>query len=320
MFSIIIATRDRPALLERALRSIAAQESRAFEVLLVDDSGSAENRARNAALAAKWVPGAKVIEAGGSEQGLGPGEARNRGIAAAQQPYLAFLDDDDEWIDPGYLMRAGAAVGRWDLDLLFADQVAVRADSSVVAGPVWAEDLAGKLGATATDGVHRLTVEQVLLSDGFAHLNTTVLRREFAWDRLGGFDAAIRYEEDRDLYLRAIDAAEAIGYMPGVVARHYVPEMRSSASSIAVAVREACRLAVLGKAVGARHAAVRARGRRDRSFALQKMSARAAAAGAFGEAIEHGRAALRDRVSVRWGLVVAGLYVRRAISRRSQAG
>lgn len=328
MFSIIIATRDRPELLARALRSVAAQRHDAYELVLVDDSASGEARARNAAEVAATVPGATIVAAG---EGLGPGEARNRGIAAARGEFLAFLDDDDEWIDPDYLRRAGEAVAGLGLDLLFADQMAVRADGRVVEGPVWAEDLAEKVraaGVTARDGAYLLTVEQVLLSDGFAHLNTTILRRSLV-DELGGFDAAIRYEEDRDLYLRAIDAAGTsgdmplagtIGYMPLVVARHHVPEGRASASSISVEEREACRLAVLGKGVaGARHPAVRARCRRDRASTLKKASVRAAAAGRFDVAVRQGRAALRDRFSWKWAAFVAGLYVRSAVSRRAQA-
>ncbi|MGI4801458.1 MAG: hypothetical protein ACRYG8_47020, partial [Janthinobacterium lividum] len=70
----------------------------------------------------------------------------------------------------------------------------------------------------------------------------------------------------------------------------------------------------------ARSPAVRARCRRDRVYALKKMSARAAAAGEFGAAIRDGRAALRARFGAKWAVFVAGLYVRKVFSRRSQAG
>ena len=329
VFSIIIATRDRPELLARALRSVMAQRYRAFEVLLIDDSSTAAMRARNAAvLAEAGVGGAgvggAVLAVPAVAGGSGPGDARNRGLAHATQPYVAFLDDDDEWTDPAYLEAAAAAIGRLGLDLHFADQEAVRADGSVVPRPVWAEDLADKLpagGAVADGGTYRVSVEQVLLSDGFAHLNTTIVRRSLAWERLGGFDGEFRYEEDRDFYLRVIDVADAIGYTPGMVARHHVPAGRASASSVAVGVRDAGRLAVLDKAIaGARSPAVRARCRRDRVYTLKKMSARAAVAGEFSVAIRDGRAALREKFGAKWAVFVAGLYVRRAFSRRSQAG
>lgn len=324
MFSVIIATRDRPELLERALRSVAAQQYRDLELLLVDDSSTAVSRSQNAASLKALVPTGTIITTGPRPGGSGPGEARNRGIAQATRPYVAFLDDDDEWIDPEYLARAAAAIERLGLDLHFADQEARRADGSVVLGPVWAEDLADKLTATgqiAHDGVFLLSPDQALLSDGFAHLNTTIVRRTLAWDRLGGFDRDIRYEEDRDFYLRALDVAEAIGYTPGVVARHHVPAFRASASSIATEQKEACRLAVLGKAIAtAQNVALRTRCQRDRAYALKTMSVREAAAGELAAAIKHGRAALRDQFGGKWAAFVASLYLRNALSRRSHAG
>ncbi len=323
MFSIIIATRDRPELLKRALRSVMAQRWREFEVLLIDDSSTEAMRTRNEVVLADAGVGGSTLAVPAVAGGSGPGDARNRGLAHATRPYVAFLDDDDEWTDPEYLAAAAAAIERLGLDVHFRDQQAVRADGSVVPPPVWAEDLAQKLparGTVANRGTYRVTVEQVLLSDGFAHLNTTIVRRSLAWERLGGFDGEIRYEEDRDFYLRLIDVAGAIGYTPGVVARHYVPDGRASASSIAAEARDACRLAVLDKAIaGARSPVVRARCRRDRVYALKKMSARAAAAGEFGPAIRDGRAALRARFGAKWAMFVAALYVRRAFSRRPQA-
>ena len=324
VFSVVIATRDRPELLARSLRSVAAQRLRDVELLLVDDSSTEATRAHNAALLGDLVPAGVIIAIGPGAGGSGPGEARNRGMARATRPYVAFLDDDDEWIDPDYLARAATTIERFGLDLHFADQEAQRGDGSVVSGPVWAEDLADKLpasGAVADDGVFLLSPDQVLMSDGFAHLNTTIVRRSLAWDRLGGFDDKIRYEEDRDFYLRALDAAGAIGYTPRLVARHYVPASRASASSIATEQKEACRLAVLNKAIGTtRNAVVRTRCRRDRAYALKTMSVREAAAGELAAAIGHGRAALRDQFGAKWAAFVASLYLRNAFSRRSHAG
>ncbi len=324
MFSVVIATRDRPHLLRRALGSVAAQTFADFELILVDDSASEPGRAKHAALLRELVPTGALCPLPPEEGGHGPGHARNHGIAQATRPYVAFLDDDDEWIDPDYLETAAAAIERFGLDLHIADQEAVRADGAKVGGPVWSEDLAALLpraGLVAREGTFLASPEHLMRSAGFAHLNTTIVRRTLAWDRLGGFDPDIRYEEDRDFHLRAIDAAGAIGYTPRLVARHHVPAARASASSIAPEERERCRLRVLDKAIGsAGHAAIRARCRRDRGYTLKRMSAREAERGEFSAAIQHGRAALRDGFGVKWLLFLASLYARSALSRRSQAG
>lgn len=324
MFSVVIATRDRTHLLRRALRSVAAQTFPDFEVILVDDSTTEQARAEHAALLKELLPSGRLCPLPPEQAGHGPGGARNHGIGQARRDYIAFLDDDDEWIDPAYLEIAAASIARLDLDLHLADQEAVQPDGSVVAGPVWSEDLAWLLpsaGLVASAGTFLVSPEQLLLSNGFAHLNTTIVRRALAWDRLGGFDRSIPYEEDRDFHLRVIDVADAIGYTPRLVARHHVPAARASASSIPQAERDACRLRVLQKSVhSAAHAAIRARCRRDRAYTLKRMSQQAAQRGEFAAARRYGREALHGGFGAKWLLYLASLYVRSAAARRSHAG
>jgi glycosyltransferase involved in cell wall biosynthesis len=92
--SVVIAAFEQPDLLERALASVAAQQPRGpAEILVVDDAsrdGTAEVAERI---------GARVIR---HPRNLGSTAARNAGIAAATQPWLALLDQDDEWL-PGHL-------------------------------------------------------------------------------------------------------------------------------------------------------------------------------------------------------------------------
>jgi glycosyltransferase involved in cell wall biosynthesis len=89
LFSVIIPTYNRAALLQAALESVFAQEFRDFEVLVVDDGSTDETET--------------VVNGFGSrpqylrQQNNGPGAARNFGIQAAQGTYVTFLDSDDLW-------------------------------------------------------------------------------------------------------------------------------------------------------------------------------------------------------------------------------
>jgi glycosyltransferase involved in cell wall biosynthesis len=88
---------DRAATIGRALASVAAQRpDPPAEVIVVDDrstDGSAE---------VAEAAGARVIR---RERQGGPNAARNAALGAIEQPWVAFLDSDDEWL-PHHLARA----------------------------------------------------------------------------------------------------------------------------------------------------------------------------------------------------------------------
>jgi hypothetical protein len=90
--SVVIPTCNRPELLKRAIRSVLAQTFQDFEIIVVDDGMKV--RAKDAALGFS-DPRIRYIE---NETSLGGGGTRNRGIDEAKGEYIAFLDDDDEWL------------------------------------------------------------------------------------------------------------------------------------------------------------------------------------------------------------------------------
>ncbi|HEX3911715.1 MAG TPA: glycosyltransferase family A protein [Solirubrobacteraceae bacterium] len=113
--SIVIPTRARPAYLEVALASIAAQARRAgAEVLVIDDAGaSAQTRALAERHGARYEP---------HEQPLGLNVARNTGVSRSSGELVVFVDDD---------VRVGEG---WLAALLEAAREHPRTD--VFAGPI----------------------------------------------------------------------------------------------------------------------------------------------------------------------------------------
>ena len=89
LFSVIIPTFNRAALLRQALFSVFQQEFRDFEVIVVDD-GSTEDIP--AVVKSLDHPVTLV-----RQRNAGPGAARNRGISLASGQYVVFLDSDDLW-------------------------------------------------------------------------------------------------------------------------------------------------------------------------------------------------------------------------------
>jgi hypothetical protein len=86
-------TRNRPALLERAARSVLDQGTDGIELVVVDDASSDETPEVLDRLSSDGR--VQVIR---NDESLGPGGTRNRGIAAARGDLLGFCDDDDIWL------------------------------------------------------------------------------------------------------------------------------------------------------------------------------------------------------------------------------
>jgi glycosyltransferase involved in cell wall biosynthesis len=100
--SVVIPTRNRPGLVGRAVRSALSQVGCALEVVVVIDGPDEATARALAEIADERVRVVELPASGGAQ------EARNRGIEAARGAWVAFLDDDDEWL-PSKLERQLAA-------------------------------------------------------------------------------------------------------------------------------------------------------------------------------------------------------------------
>jgi len=92
LFSIIIPTYNRAALLDRCLMSLCDQTYKNFEVLVCDD-GSTDNSKE---ITEKYINALNIQYLWEPNWG-GPARPRNRGIAVAKGEWICFLDSDDWW-------------------------------------------------------------------------------------------------------------------------------------------------------------------------------------------------------------------------------
>lgn len=105
LVSVVVPTRGRPELLAKAVASALAQDFSSFEVIVVIDGDDGVSRA---ALDEVEDARLKVIDLAVN---VGGAEARNVGVRAARGEWVAFLDDDDEWL-PHKLSRQMVAARR----------------------------------------------------------------------------------------------------------------------------------------------------------------------------------------------------------------
>ncbi|MBD2447501.1 glycosyltransferase family 2 protein [Nostoc sp. FACHB-152] len=92
LVSVVIPTRNRPQIVIRAVKSALAQTLPTVEVIVVVDG---PDEATVQALSQITDPRLRVIELATN---VGPSGARNTGVREAKGNWIAFLDDDDEWM------------------------------------------------------------------------------------------------------------------------------------------------------------------------------------------------------------------------------
>ena len=95
LVSVILATRDRANILERAIRSVVAQSYTTWELVVVDDASTDRTPE---VLRSFDDPRIRAIRG----EGRGVSAARNRGLEEARGALIAYLDDDNtmhhEWL------------------------------------------------------------------------------------------------------------------------------------------------------------------------------------------------------------------------------
>lgn len=96
LVSVVIATRDRAAVLEQCLEHLMAQEGGSLETIVVDNSVDQQS---TRAIVVRF-PGVTYLRANPNKRN--PALMRNMGIQASHGDILAFIDDDT-LVAPGWL-------------------------------------------------------------------------------------------------------------------------------------------------------------------------------------------------------------------------
>lgn len=323
LFSVVLPTRNRPGLFAVALRSVLDQRYRDFEVIIVNDGSSEEHEPKYRDLVAQAPDTVRLLTLVHTERGHGQSYALNFGAAHARGAYLCFLDDDDQWTDPDHLRRVAnvIAASADRVDVVLANQQAFL-NGVPVARVVWIEDLQARLHRPPdTAGAYTVTPTELLECQAHCHLNTTVVLRSF-YLQIGGLDEGLRYECDREFYLRAVDRAGSIRFLPDTIARHNIPDPAAK-TSMSTAESELSKrlyqLRVFDKtALLSARPELRRHAMRQRAYILQHIAEEAARGGRLDSALHYAREALITRFSLSWLGVTMSLAIRKAVAKRDR--
>lgn len=208
--SVVVPVFNGARFLEPTLRSVLAQQAVDAELIVVDDGSTDES----AETVSRVAPHALLLR----QENAGVCVARNSGLARARARTVIFLDQDDLW-HPKMLAR--------QLALLDSDPALVAAVCpyhhwrplrGVYPDPaaVWGEPQKPTLDPNFSGWVYHQ-----FLFDCWALTSATLLRRE-AVLAAGGFNEALPFSEDWDLWLRLSRQGQfALLTWPSVLYRHH---------------------------------------------------------------------------------------------------
>ena len=173
--SVVIRTKDRPALLREAVDSVLATRY-PCELVVVNDGGAAPR-----------IEGAKIVT---HEQSRGRSIAGNEGVKTASNAFIVFLDDDD---------------------LFYPEHLATLANASRSSQAAWYTDAISAFLRPGESGAYETYLRQrqyeqdfdrdLLLVDNYIPLPTLLIPRD-SFLELGGFDPAFDLFEDWDFLIR----------------------------------------------------------------------------------------------------------------------
>ena len=172
---------------KRALDSVLSQTYSPLEIFIIDDNRGegAEEYSRGLREIAKGKENIRVIK---TERGNGAQRARNTGIEKAQGKYIAFLDDDDEWLPEKTGIQVKLLEENPDAGLCYAKGYLI---DNTFNPP--------RIGCFKRG--EDLKYEDLLLSDRIGTTTQAVIPKA-VFEKVGMFDESLPARQDYEMWLR----------------------------------------------------------------------------------------------------------------------
>lgn len=185
LVSVIVTTYSRPANLLRAINSICNQSYKNIEIIVVDDNGVGSNdQIETQNILSEYIIDNRVIYHP-HEINKNGSAARNTGLKIAKGKFIAFLDDDDEYLD---------------------DKIEIQVNALKLLDDSWGgcysnTNLIGKSFITLNNKKSGNLAEDLLLGNVRFNTSSLLLRREVC-EYLNGFDESFVRHQDWEFMMR----------------------------------------------------------------------------------------------------------------------
>ena len=180
--SVIIPTCNRERFIPRSLGSVLNQSFEDYEIIIVDDC-SEDNTGE---IVSKYDD--KRIRYIRHKKRMGGSAARNTGIRNSNGLFIAFLDDDDEWLPEKLCLQIELFIKRPELGM-------------VCTGYFYIDDITKKVLKKFSPEKKGFIYKDLLETNCLGTTSTAMIRKE-CFGRVGVFDEDLPACQDWDMWLR----------------------------------------------------------------------------------------------------------------------
>lgn len=208
LISVVVPTYKRkPELIKRAIDSILRQTYDNLELLVIDDSPSDFEHRKEVESFLESLSDNRIRYIK-HERNYGANKARNTGIELANGKYVAFLDDDDVWMEDKLELQ----IEKFDnpnIGLVYCKATVI--------------DEVQSLERPILNKLRKGNYYEELLKQNFIGSNSFVLIRSDVIREVGMYDEDLLSNQDYDLFLR-ISKSYEINYVDKVLVKYYIHE------------------------------------------------------------------------------------------------
>ena len=206
LISVIVPTYKRkPEMIKRSVDSILAQTYSNMELIVVDDSPNDYQFREDVKLFLNGYDSRiKYIQ---HEKNMGANIARNTGVDYSNGKYIAFLDDDDEWLPTKLEKQYQVIQNQPNVALVYCRATTINEDNGEVSPII--------------NWMHRGQQYKRLLKQNFIGSNSFVLVDKEKFYKVGKYDETLLSNQDYDLFIRLSKTYE-IDFVNEVLVNYYI--------------------------------------------------------------------------------------------------
>jgi glycosyltransferase involved in cell wall biosynthesis len=201
--SVIITTYNRDKLLEKAILSVINQTYQNYEIIVIDDASSQNNK-----LIIDKFPNIIYYK---FNKNQGGNICRNKGIELSSGDYIAFLDDDDTWIE-NKLEKQIKFMIKNNLDFSYTGRNIIKVDDKL--------NEISRRYSFSTPKYNSL--KKSIMQKNFIGTTSSIMFKKTSLILVGGFDKNMPMMQDYELYIRALHKDLKVEGLDEALVNYYI--------------------------------------------------------------------------------------------------